>query len=365
MSPTGATKPEEVVHKTVVVRALVTSSKSNTVKFLDNQELMGKNEFRNAEFGKYEDGTVVECHFKVAGNRRNLLFVTKSKTGISDPVEAPPEDTGPKLIDELEEWTEGHYFTADLRLGFGAIKRILDNGEIVNALMRGASGYGKTSAYEAFAKKMQMNYMYVDCSTILDPEQWFGYQEARDGDTVFLPTDFQKACATGNFVIVMDEANRIEPWIANPLFPILDHRRRIQVHGVDIAVAPRVLFGMTINEGPQYAGTHQLDKALINRVDIFMHAKPLPRKVEVELVVGRSGLDYGNCDHIVGVASSLRAIVEKDALDVDVSTRTTLKVSRLVKIGMSMRQAFDTVVTNSAQPEDLKPIIDLLNSAGI
>lgn len=348
---------EPIIQPTKVVRMMITSQKSGVATYLDGETILGEKTFRHSDFSKFEEGSIVECHFQVSESRRTMVYARL----ISLADEKPEPHQFRDFAESIPEWIGSHFFDRRLRTAFGALSELMRKNEIVNVLARGASGYGKTSSFQSLAEHLGMDYLRVDCATTLDPEQWFGYQEARGGSTVFIPTPFTEAITKGNVIVVLDEANRIEPWIANPLFPILDHARRSSVHGLDVAVAPKTIFAMTVNEGAQYAGTYQMDKALVNRIDIFIRMEPIPQAQEIDLLIRRHAIPMSLAEQIVNAAKQLRETVKRDMLEIDVSTRTTLKVARLVSIGMRPRHAYEMVVLESTQTHESKAITDSLN----
>ena len=261
----------------------------------------------------------------------------------------------------ISEWIENHWFDPEARIAFAGAMELVKDGGSVNIVMRGPSGYGKTSAFEAIASEMDMKYVRINCAVMTDTEQWFGYQEARNGETVFIPSNFTKALTEGNAVIVLDEGNRIEPWLWGSLFPILDHEKKTSVHMMDIEVGDNIIIGMTINEGSKFAGTFSIDAALMNRFDISLIVQPLPSEVERDILVKEYDISSSDAEKIVSVIHSIREQIVNDDIDVDASTRTSLKIARLVKTGMNMKQAFTFTISNFAGQDEVRGIIDQIN----
>lgn len=265
------------------------------------------------------------------------------------------------LIDNLE-WVGPHWIPAKLRLMFVAARQTLANGGHINMMMKGESGYGKTSAYQAMGDWLGVPVVYVNCATLQDTEQWFGYQEARDGSTVFLPSEFTKAIVAGNCIVILDEFNRIEPWVHNSLMPILDHRRSTNVHGEEIVVGPGVIFGATINDGPRYAGTNTIDLAIINRFDLHADVDAPPPNVEVEIAMKAYPNEArAEISKVVSAMNELRRNQGEFGMPVDISTRSTLKIVHLMQLGLTARQAAQYVIIFAAAPSDRKSLIDVIN----
>lgn len=200
-----------------------------------------------------------------------------------------------------------------------------------NILMVGPSGSGKTSIPVAFAQEHGMNVFKMDCATVRDPEEWFGHREAVAGTTVFVRSPFVQALEAGNTLIILDEFNRVEPWLHNSLYALLDHTRRTQIHGEEVKVAKGTIFVATTNIGSSFTGTFVLDAALTNRFDAVVFTNFLDKKSEVKLLIERVKLDEESSVVVVDIMDKLRNI-QKNGVEIpaDISTRTSLKIAQLI-----------------------------------
>lgn len=250
-------------------------------------------------------------------------------------------------------WINGIWvdrFTANL---FEAARRLAP----YNVLLTGPSGLGKTSIPTAFGREWGYRVERINCANVRDPEEWFGVREARLASTRFITTRFTEAVTTGNAVIILDEFNRLEPWISNSLFPLLDEDRETHVHGLDIAVGPNVIFCATVNVGVQYAGTFALDAALVNRMGGVVEVYYLQPEVETSLLLQRSRVDEDDAAQIVSIMTALRGAIEDGP---DLSTRVSLKIARLVSVGLSIKAALGATVINVADPRVRREIADVV-----
>lgn len=361
-------------------------------KFLRGpDDLMRSKYFNNSRFSAYEFGTNVKATFSV-GKVRTLLNVIKltpeenadlakvllagvdeihatniAPESITEPVDPEPIPVVvfPNVLPVTNNWLTGAstYINDEIQIAFETAMRIAKGGGIVNVLMVGASGYGKTSIPKAIANVMEMECLRMNCAAVRDPEEWFGYREAQVGSTVFVPTEFTEIVRRGNAVIILDELNRVEPWLHNTLYPLLDDDRATSVHGEHIECGRAIVFVATINEGAQFTGTFTLDTALVNRFDIIVRVGPLPPRVEAKLLRKRySNLIETTADKIVKIMQDLRQLSDQQNLDVDVSTRSSLKISRLVCAGATLRDAVRMTIVNAVSPEMAKNIMDTISS---
>lgn len=258
---------------------------------------------------------------------------------------------------------EGYYIAPDMRLAFNKMFRMSLNKpeRAVKAMMVGPSGYGKSTIPMLFAQSVGYTYMRMDCAKVRDPEEWFGYREAIEGSTIFIKSNFARALEKGNLVVTMDEFNRLEPWIHNSLFPLLDDAGRTTVHDEEFVIGPNVIVVGTINVGYRYTGTFELDEALLNRFDFFLEVGPMGHREETEVLVKRTGVKDAEAAEIVRIANLLRN------QEVICSTRTTLQVAEKVASGMNLRQAYEYTVVRRIPQDNTgsslrKSVVDSINT---
>lgn len=161
-------------------------------------------------------------------------------------------------------------------------------------------------------------------------------------------------------MVLLDEINRAEAWILNALFPVLDYERGTIVHNERVDVGDNVLFIATANIGLQFVGTFESDAALLNRMDARIEVVPPPEAVEVGLLVARCGISEDDATNVVRSLARLRS-TNMDTGTLDISTRSALKLARLIRAGLPIRNAFEIVVINNATEEMRKDVIDLVN----
>lgn len=243
-------------------------------------------------------------------------------------------------------WVEGIYIrNRDLAI-FNTMRSFKD-ADTANILMVGPSGCGKTSIPTAFAKSVGMDVIRINCAAVRDPEEWFGYREAIDGSTEFVPTDFTKKVRQGNAIIILDEFNRVEPWLHNTLLPLLDHDRKTVVHNEEIKCGPNTIFVATMNLGASFTGTFMLDAAILNRFDAVINVENMDAKAEAKLLIDRTGVELAMAQRIVTILGALRHNELIKNAGVDVSSRSALKVAKLA-VGnlLDIRTAIGYVVLN-------------------
>jgi MoxR-like ATPase len=274
------------------------------------------------------------------------------------------KETERMVASKIKDALNGYYISPEARVNFSTAKAMSDARpeRAVKLMMVGPTGYGKTTLPKVFADVIGYDYLRINCASIRDPEEWFGYREARGGDTVFIRSQFAKAIEKGKLVVVLDEFNRLEPWLHNTLFPLLDHDGCTVVHDEEFRIGPNVIVVGTINLGYQFTGTHELDEALLNRFEFFLEVGPLPHLEEVKVLRTRTKVDEEEANVIVKTCNTLRQN------SVSCSTRTSILIANMVKTGLSVREAFETAVIRRIPSDETgnnlrKSVVDLVNVA--
>jgi len=238
-------------------------------------------------------------------------------------------------------------------------RAMLDEENIWNIMLLGPSGSGKTTLPILVAEQLGIPILKMDCGTVRDPEEWFGKRGASNGATYFEPSSLVKTIIDGG-VIVLDELNRVQPYIQSTLYGILDDTRQVVIHENIVKVNPKTTFIATINEGLKYSGTFRLDEALRQRFDMFIGIDYPDNEIEVY----RSLADQKTSETILRILEKLRAYELKEHWGIDVSTRTGVKIAKLMdSFGVTLTGAIELAIHNSISDEKTKKsVIDVVNS---
>jgi nitric oxide reductase NorQ protein len=226
------------------------------------------------------------------------------------------------------------------------------DGEIVNVLLTGPKGTGKTSLPSEFAAAMGRPFLNVHCALVAERDDWWGSKElSLEKGTHFEQAAFLDALETPGCVICLDEANRTHPENLNALFGLLDHRRNAWVPQVkrEVVVAKGVTFWVTLNEGYEYVGTNPIDEALRDRMSYTIRMRYPPKAVEKGILVARIGVSDDVADRLAELARSVR---KNPKLQLPISPRSLLAAATLVKRGMPIQEAVLFGMVNGL-PEDV------------
>lgn len=309
---------------------------------------------------KYATGTVLTA--EVTASRTGLLL--DNMQVVEDWVDGNTTTPLPKASN-AKEWIKQYdtWFSPEEYDLFHAMQRVMGDGQI-NLLILGSSGYGKTSRAKAWAEANEMSFCRTDVGSITDPQDFYGARDAVKGSTMFTLSNLAQLMIDGNVVVLLDEINRMQAWLGNALFPILDFERGITLYNQRIACGPGTFFMGTANVGMAYAGTFASDAALTNRWDATIVVYPPPPEVEMDIIQTTTGVGAKEGDLIVNVLNTLRSTGIEEGL-LDISTRCAKKLARLVTGGLTVRQAAEFTIVNNAPKDDdalLKDVLDIVNT---
>lgn len=283
------------------------------------------------------------------------------------PVIEPAKEVDQNIANLLEQKAKPPYYYISSEhqdLANYSLKMLKHNpSRPVKVLVYGESGYGKTTLAQHIAQSSGMDCFRMNCATVRDPEEWFGQRAAKEGTTFFEKSAFIQAVEKGNCVVILDEFNRMEPWIGNSLYPMLDDDAKTTVMNEVFTVGPNVIFFATINLGFEYTGTFTLDAAMSNRFNFFTEVGPYDKNIEMTIVQERFPRikNVNLIEKLVEVARSIRQLRL-----IGCTLRTIIQVAEAVDAGMPLRVAWHHVFVYRC-PQDgttnvRKEIIDLLNS---
>ena len=217
----------------------------------------------------------------------------------------------------------------------------------VNVLISGRQGCGKSSLVRQYAAIYGKPLSVFQVGILSEPGQLFGEYALESGETKYKQFVFPEAIQTPECVIHLEEINRPEhPKALNMLFSLLSDDREVWIEELGLLkVAQGVVFFATLNEGEEFVGTELLDAALRDRFYLLL-MDYLPNEVEKEVLVKKTGITSEQSEDILTAVNFLRSSGE---IGMDVSTRVTLMIAKMIAVGASLRQALSISLQASKQ----------------
>lgn len=207
----------------------------------------------------------------------------------------------------------------------------------VNVLVSGRQGCGKSSLVRQYAAIYGKALSVFQVGILSEPGQLFGEYALESGETKYKQFVFPEAIQTPDCVVHLEEINRPEhPKALNMLFSLLSDDREVWIEELGLLkVAKGVVFFATLNEGEEFVGTELLDAALRDRFYLLL-MDYLPNEVEKEVLKKKTGITSEQAVDIIAAVNFLRSSGE---FGMDISTRTTLMIAKMMAVGASLSQA--------------------------
>lgn len=232
-------------------------------------------------------------------------------------------------------------------------------------LLIGPTGTGKTELVMIACKQLGISCEIHDMGSMQDPlTDLIGTHRIKDGSSTFdyakFVDDVQKPG-----VILLDELSRAPLMTNNILFPCLDSRRELPLAIADsegprcAKVHPECVFIATANIGSEYAGTNDIDVALLNRF-LPLKVEYIPMNYEIDVLINRTGIDRELAAPIVRFANIMRSKNAEGVVEFPVSTRENIAIAELIVDGFSIADAIDFVICNKFNNETVKPVKEIM-----
>jgi nitric oxide reductase NorQ protein len=225
-----------------------------------------------------------------------------------------------------------------------------ERGEIINVLVRGPKGCGKTTLAREFAARFGRPFHEIHCGALSDVESWFGKDRLNGGETWYRKARFIHAVETEKAVTLLDEVNRAHPEVLNAILGLLDWRRSMWSDdlGYQVSVSPGVVFFATINEGDDYYGINPLDAAVRDRFPRVVKLDYPPKRDEAKIL--ERLLDKDTALKLAAFAHTLR----NATTPLPISTRQLLATAEEMKDGAPLRDAVETAIINGITETSLE-----------
>jgi MoxR-like ATPase len=281
----------------------------------------------------------------------------------------PAKPAHPPALPSLAAALAAHYAPPTAISGYllSLAKRAKDSAAVVQALLTGPSGVGKTSAAAWIAEQLDAPLSIVDCATVREPRDMFGVRDLRDGATVWTDSAFTTAISGGGAVILLDELTRATPSVLNALLPLLDARRcaTLQERKTPLAVGAGTVILATANIGSEYSGTYALDLAVSERFTRRVNI-PYPTKREESAMLKARGADKEIADKLADFGGWTREAAEQARIARAVSPRLLVAVVEDLAAGVTMPEALAaSIVTIYEEASERKAVAEALTARGL
>lgn len=233
----------------------------------------------------------------------------------------------------------------------------------IPTLLIGETGTGKTSLVKKLAKEQGQTVVRVNLNGQTSIDEFVGKYILKGGEMVWQDGALTQ-CLRNGWWILVDEINAALPEILFVLHSLLDDDRSILLSEKDgelIKAHDNFRFFATMNPVEDYAGTKDLNKALLSRFGVVLRIGYVNFDTEVEVVVERTGIDFNIAKQIVTTAVKTRKLKDEEKLFDCMSTRDVIGVASLAKVGVNLDEAMKTTFINKLSKDE----VELLEKHGL
>lgn len=211
-----------------------------------------------------------------------------------------------------------------------------------NICITGPSGCGKTELIHLLSKATKLDIESINMGATSEPrEVLVGTVEySPDRGTYLQRSRFSKFVGNDKGVVLLDEITRGSRDANNILLPLMDRQAYLALDeeegGTVIRRGAGMAFAATANVGMEYTGTEALDIALKQRFQVTIDMYFPEIKNEIEVLKGRTGIDYPKAKAICEVAEQQRTAKRDGDFVEEISTRMLLEAAELMVDGFDL-----------------------------
>jgi MoxR-like ATPase len=227
---------------------------------------------------------------------------------------------------------------------------------LANVWLGGEKGAGKSETARQFAARTGRSFTRINFQRFTTVEDFLGATGLDSGSTAFEAGPFLKAYSTPGSVILLDEITNADPGVLNALNGFLEPNAAVTFGGTVWTKAPGVLIlaaDNTLGNGDQsgrYAGTRAQGAPLMNRFGQIVHMTFLPKAVEVQAVVKRTGCSTKLANYVLDAIAIARAKVQTGEIIDAPSIRNVMAFIESLQV-LPVRDAWNTTIA-AAQPAE-------------
>jgi nitric oxide reductase NorQ protein len=217
--------------------------------------------------------------------------------------------------------------------------------ERVPLLLKGPTGCGKSRLVEHMAMRLGRPLVTVACHDETSAVDLTGRYLVEGGDTVWQDGPVTRAVRTGA-ILYLDEFAEARSDVVVVVHPLTDHRRTLYVERHDEEIPAPAEFMLVVSYNPGYQrGLKELKPSTRQRFLALALNYPAP-EVELEILIGETGVDRGVGKKLVALAGKLRE-VEPLGLAEAPSTRLCVNAARMIGAGLAPRAACNVAVVEA------------------
>lgn len=218
----------------------------------------------------------------------------------------------------------------------------------IPALLIGETGTGKTTCLRELAKEHGKELIRVSVNGATSVEEIIGKWLLKDQQTVWINGVLTDAMEKGHW-IVFDEINAALPEILFTLHSVLDDDRKLllaEKDGEIVRPHDEFRFFATMNPCITYAGTKEMNTALLSRFGVVIQMEHLSPPKEQKLIEDFGGVPEKTAALLTRAGEILRKAWRDEEISLFCSTRDLLQSARLINGGTKFDKAISVALVN-------------------
>lgn len=238
-------------------------------------------------------------------------------------------------------------------------------------LMVGETGVGKTYVLREVAAEQGQKVTRVSVNGEVGINEFIGKWLIKGNGDGSTSTYWQNGVLTEAMIhghwLVVDEINAALPEILFSLHSVLDDEQALVLAEKDGSrIVPHENFRLfaTMNPPDEYAGTKELNKALLSRFPIVLEVPQYQPKTEVEIIKYHTSLNDEHSKMLVNIANALRKSKNDHKTYYSCSTRDLIQCAGLMKSELySIGDCLKWSLINKADKEDQKNVTTVIGKS--
>ncbi len=244
----------------------------------------------------------------------------------------------------------------------GKVYTSKENYDVINScieinepvLLIGETGTGKTTLLNELAKKNNKNLIRVSLNGSTGIEEIKGKWLVEKSSTKWQDGILTMAMKNGDW-IVFDEINSALPEVLFTLHSLLDDDKKILLEEKENEVIKphqEFRFFASMNPSEEYAGTKDMNRALISRFNAVVEFNVLSPKDEVKAIINQTKINSQDAVELVEIANEIRKLKYNSEIFHFVSTRDLIQAGRLISGGLSKDLAIKFAIINKMSKDE-------------
>lgn len=231
-------------------------------------------------------------------------------------------------------------------------------------LLIGETGVGKTAAVRHVAARTRNSLRRVNVNGSTTAEDFVGQLMVNEKGTYWSDGILTDALRNG-YWLVIDEINAASAEVLFVLHSLLDDDRYIVLTGKPdkevVRAHPNFRIFATMNPPERYAGTKDMNKAMLSRFAVTIEVSLPPSSVELDVIAGKSKfLTEKGKAQMKNFLEEVRGAYEKEELDLFVSPRDVRSIVTMLDFTGSMSTAIARTVLPRGTKSEQKAVKDLV-----